>query len=152
MEVAAGNRIFFPLPPVTIIVGDTTVKPMPTMPGTTVNPTTMNITMATIASRNGGNGGTTVVPMVRNGGTGGNGANGNRWLWHKPQWWRGGSSKNNGPTEKPPAPPKLPMPPPPPKRKLLCINKTGRDGRVSDLPTDVKGGRGQDQSCIPIKW
>merc|ERR1719419_2173830 len=68
----------------------------------------------------GGNGGTTVVPMVRNGGTGGNG---NRWLWHKPQWWRGSSSKNNGPTEKPPAPPKLPMPPPPPKPSVPKVNQ-----------------------------
>ena len=103
--------------------------------------------MPIVPGGNGGNGGTTVVPgrwsvppakmPTVPGGTGGYG-NGNRWLWHKPQWWRGGSSKNDGPTEKTLEPPKLPMPPPPPKRKLLCINKTGRDGRESDLSTDVK--------------
>ena len=49
---------------------------------------------------------------------------GNRWLFHKPRWWRGGSHKNEGQAKKHPAPPKLPIPAPS-KRKLLYIDNLG---------------------------
>merc|ERR1712157_428973 len=48
---------------------------------------------------------------------------GNRWLFHKPGWWRGGSHKNEGRAKKHPAPPKLPVPAPPKQGEPKVLRK-----------------------------